>query len=77
MILFVYRDDYYKEKEEKEREKKARSEGREYTPVYIENVEEETAEIIGEKNRNGPTRTIEVTFHKTMARFDNKNGRCC
>ncbi len=68
LILFVYRDDVYRMREEKEREKKAKAEGKEYKSDFFEKPEEETELIVG-KNRNGPIGVANIVFQKRFTRF--------
>ncbi len=73
IILFVYRDDVYRMREEKEKEKRAKAEGKEYKSTYFEKPEEETELIIG-KNRNGPIGVANIIFQKRFTRFVDKGN---
>ncbi|MBR8464765.1 replicative DNA helicase [Campylobacter sp. faydin G-140] len=72
VILFVYRDEVYLAQEEKEKENRARAEGKEYKSNVQFNKLQENAEIIIGKNRNGETGSIDVLFHKQHSRFADK-----
>ncbi|MDD3342976.1 MAG: replicative DNA helicase [Sulfurospirillaceae bacterium] len=73
MILFVYRDDVYRMREEKEKEQKARTEGKEYKSNFFEKPEE-FAEVIVGKNRNGPVGVANLVFQKACTRFVDGGG---
>lgn len=73
-ILFVYRDEVYREQEEKEKENKARAENKNYERKFFSNPMQENAEIIIGKNRNGPVGSIEVLFLKEKSSFVEKDN---
>ncbi|MDR3346245.1 MAG: replicative DNA helicase [Campylobacteraceae bacterium] len=74
IILFVYRDDVYKMKDEKEKEEKSKKEKdksgniTEYRSQFKEKPIEEAEIIIG-KNRNGSIGTAHLLFHKACVKF--------
>lgn len=73
VILFLYREDVYKKREDKERYARLKKEGKEkdFKPEHHER-DIEPAEIIVAKNRNGETKTIEIQFNKRFTRFEDK-----
>lgn len=73
MILFLYRDDVYKRRADKERYARLKKEGKErdFKPEHEERAIE-PAELIIAKNRNGETGTIEILFNKPYTRFEDK-----
>ena len=68
LIMFVYRDDIYRMREERDKEQKARVEGREYKSSFFEKSEENAELIIG-KNRNGPIGVVKMVFQKSCTKF--------
>lgn len=70
VILFLYRGDVYRKRDEKAKEEKAKREGnKEYKSDFVER-EIEPAEIILAKNRNGEVKSIKVQFNKKCIRFE-------
>lgn len=73
IIMFVYRDDVYKERDEARKEKEAKDRGEEYKSTFINKPVEE-AEIIVGKQRNGPIGTVKLDFEKEYTRFVDKEN---
>jgi len=60
-------------REEKEKEQKARVEGKEYKSNFFEKPEESAEVIIG-KNRNGPIGVANMIFQKNTTKFIDAGG---
>lgn len=62
MVMMLYRDSYYKKKEE-------------HKPQYDNKDEVEEAEIIIAKHRNGPVGTVKMAFQPALSRWRNAAHR--
>ncbi len=74
IIMFVYRDDIYKERDEQRKEKESLDRGDDppYKSAFIDKAIEE-AEIIVGKQRNGSIGTVKLDFHKELTKFVDKD----
>lgn len=73
IIMFVYRDDIYKERDEQRKEKESldKQDDPPYKSAFIDQPIEEAEVIIG-KQRNGSMGTVKLDFHKELTKFVDK-----
>lgn len=69
IIMFVYREDFYKEQEAKERAAALAAEGKSSESVVFSAGDIEKAKIIIGKNRNGAIGEVDLSFDKKHSRF--------
>lgn len=68
LVMFVYREAVYKERDERQKEAQSKNEGGDYRSQYQDSPIE-SAEIIIAKHRNGPIGKVNMEFHKHYTRF--------
>ncbi|MWV62622.1 replicative DNA helicase [Helicobacter saguini] len=74
IIIFLYRDEVYKERESKQNAKKKQKEGVPKEQIEIHKAPLiEDVELILAKNRNGETKTIKIEYKKQYTLFQDKN----